>query len=154
MSEMFQKESDKVQKSSGSPAFMAPELCVLKRGDISGRAADIWGMGVTLYCLRFGRVPFEKSAVLELYKAIVEDEVNLEKGLGDDFEDLMKQLLEKNPIKRIKMDKLRVGALSVGRDRNLTPFRNIHGSLALELIPCCRKKKTAPNLSNCQQRQK
>jgi len=113
VSEMFQKDSDSVQKSSGSPAFMAPELCVLKHGNISGKAADIWGMGVTLYCLRFGRVPFQKKAVLELYSSIVRDEVPLEGDLGEDFTDLIKRLLDKNPSRRIKMDELRVSKLGL-----------------------------------------
>ncbi|KAL8952461.1 MAG: hypothetical protein Q9222_001652 [Ikaeria aurantiellina] len=61
VSEMFEKASEMLTaKSAGSPAFMPPELCVAKHGDISGKAADIWSMGVTLYCLRFGRIPFEK----------------------------------------------------------------------------------------------
>lgn len=116
VSEMFQKDSDKVQKSSGSPAFMAPELCVLKHGDISGKSADIWGMGVTLYCLRFGRVPFQKNAVLDLYESIVKDEVPLDQNLGEDFKDLMKRIFEKNPTKRIKMDALRVSHLNPMQD--------------------------------------
>src|SRR6195952_115540 len=71
VSEMFEKASDMMTaKSAGSPAFLPPELCVTKHGDISGKAADIWSMGVSLYCLRFGKIPFECPGVLELYEAI------------------------------------------------------------------------------------
>jgi [calcium/calmodulin-dependent protein kinase] kinase len=50
VSEMFEKESEMLTaKSAGSPAFLPPELCVTKHGDISGKAADIWSMGVSLY---------------------------------------------------------------------------------------------------------
>jgi [calcium/calmodulin-dependent protein kinase] kinase len=109
VSEMFAKDSDMyTAKSAGSPAFIPPELCVVKHGDVSGKAADIWSMGVTLYCLRYGRIPFEKQSIFELYESIRQDEVNLEGETDEDFIDLMHKILEKDPSKRITMPELRV----------------------------------------------
>jgi [calcium/calmodulin-dependent protein kinase] kinase len=109
VSEMFEKKSEmKTAKSAGSPAFLPPELCVAKHGDISGRAADIWSMGVTLYCLRFGQIPFERAGVLQLYEAIKNDPVDLAPDCPNDLKDLMHRLLEKDPSKRITMSELRV----------------------------------------------
>jgi [calcium/calmodulin-dependent protein kinase] kinase len=110
VSEMFEKESDMMTaKSAGSPAFLPPELCVTNHGDVSGKAADIWSMGVSLYCLRFGRIPFERSAVLELYEAIRNDPLDIELDDEPEFEDLLRRLLEKDPQKRITMPQIRVG---------------------------------------------
>ena len=109
VSEMFEKASEMMTaKSAGSPAFLPPELCVMKHGDISGKAADIWSMGVSLYCLRFGKIPFERSGVLELYEAIKSDTPDMSSEQDPEFVDLMHRLLEKDPKKRIKMDELRV----------------------------------------------
>lgn len=111
VSEMFEKTSEMLTaKSAGSPAFMAPELCVAKHGDISGKAADIWSMGVTLYCLRFGRIPFERPGVLQLYECIRNDPLNINGGpeCTDSFKDLITRLLEKDAKKRITMEGLRV----------------------------------------------
>ena len=111
VAEMFEKQSDMMTaKSAGSPAFLPPELCVSSHGDISGTAADIWSMGVCLYCLRFGRIPFERSGVLELYEAIRNDELALEVDPDQDseFDDILRKMMEKNPEKRIKMRALRV----------------------------------------------
>jgi [calcium/calmodulin-dependent protein kinase] kinase len=111
VSEMFAKNSDMyTAKSAGSPAFLPPELCVVKHGDVSGRAADIWSMGVTLYCLRYGRIPFEKERIFELYEAIRNDEVSLNGETDETFIDLMQRILEKDPPKRITMRELRVCA--------------------------------------------
>jgi [calcium/calmodulin-dependent protein kinase] kinase len=99
----------KTNKSAGSPAFMPPELCVARHGSISGRAADIWSMGVTLYCLRYGRIPFDKKELLELYDSIRNDDVVLPGELDNDFRHLMSRILEKDPQKRITMEELRVG---------------------------------------------
>lgn len=108
VSEMFEKESDmSTAKSAGSPAFMPPELCVAKHGQVSGRAADIWSMGVTLYCLRYGQIPFEKHVMIELYESIRHDDLNLHHETNTEFADLMRRLLEKDPDQRITMDEMR-----------------------------------------------
>ncbi|KAL5334540.1 kinase-like domain-containing protein [Aspergillus crustosus] len=108
VSEMFEKNSDMfTAKSAGSPAFLPPELCVVKHGDVSGKAADIWSMGVTLYCLRYGRLPFEKESIFELYEAIKNDPIVCEDELDDSFEDLITRILEKDPAERIRMDEIR-----------------------------------------------
>lgn len=113
VSQMFAKDSDMyTAKSAGSPAFLPPELCVIKHGDISGKAADIWSMGVTLYCLRYGRIPFEKQSIFELYESIKNDEIDLRKETDEDFKDLMHRILQKDPAQRITMQELRVGNLS------------------------------------------
>lgn len=114
VSEMFEKQSEMLTaKSAGSPAFLPPELCVIKHGDVSGRAADVWSMGISLYCLRYGRIPFERSGVLELYEAIKNDEPKLSDDHEPEFCELMRRLLEKDPSKRITMDEIRVPISSI-----------------------------------------
>ncbi|KAG0648518.1 kinase C [Hyphodiscus hymeniophilus] len=108
VSEMFEKQSEMLTaKSAGSPAFLPPELCVTKHGDISGKAADIWSMGISLYCLRFGRIPFERSGVLELYEAIRNEDPEFEPNSEPEFVDLMRKLLDKDPKTRITMAAVR-----------------------------------------------
>ena len=109
VSEMFEKDSEMVTaKSAGSPAFMPPELCVAKHGDVSGKAADIWSMGVTLYCLKYGHVPFEKSGIFEMYESIKTDIPDLSLENDEDCRDLLARILEKDASKRIRMQDLRV----------------------------------------------
>ncbi|PSN71063.1 Pkinase-domain-containing protein [Corynespora cassiicola Philippines] len=108
VSEMFDKQGEmKTAKSAGSPAFMPPELCVPKHGHVSGKAADIWSMGVTLYCLMFGRIPFEKHGMIELYQSIRMDRPEFEVEVNEDFKDLILRLLQKDPEKRITMEEIR-----------------------------------------------
>ncbi|KAJ5169169.1 Calcium/calmodulin-dependent protein kinase kinase cmkC [Penicillium canariense] len=108
VSEMFEKDSDMfTAKSAGSPAFLPPELCVAKHGDVSGTAADIWSMGVTLYCLRYGKLPFEQQSIFELYESIRNDTVDFEDEQDEIFMDMMSRILEKDPAKRINMRELR-----------------------------------------------
>ena len=67
-------------KAAGSPAFLAPELCGISDEDtydsndinqpIDPFPVDIWSMGVTLYCLIFGRVPFAGENEFEVFHNI------------------------------------------------------------------------------------
>ncbi|KAB5570527.1 CAMKK/META protein kinase [Coniochaeta sp. 2T2.1] len=108
VSEMFEKPHNmRTNKSAGSPAFLPPELCVGKHGEVSGTAADIWSMGVSLSCLRYGRIPFERDGVLDMYEAIRTDSIKLPEDEDPDFVDLMSRILEKDPDKRITMPELR-----------------------------------------------
>ncbi|GJJ71746.1 hypothetical protein EMPS_04103 [Entomortierella parvispora] len=109
VSEMFDKKGDDLtKKSAGSPAFMAPELCRHDHGEVSGRATDIWSMGVTLHCLRYGLLPYVSESILEMQRVIREEELNLSDEKDERFATLMHQLLEKDPLKRITIDQLRV----------------------------------------------
>ena len=113
VSEMFDKTAAmRTSKPAGSPAFLPPELCVARHGDVSGTAADIWSMGVSLYCLRYGRIPFERAGVLEMYEAIRTETPLLppDGSENPDFAHLIGRLLEKDPAKRIAMGGLRVSS--------------------------------------------
>lgn len=145
---MFDKPDNmRISKSAGSPAFMPPELCG-KHKDVSGKAADIWSMGVTLYCLKYGKIPFSRSGVLEIYEAIKTDDPPIPENEDPAFADLMGKILEKDPEKRIAMPELRV---SRGHDHGLpfcvaNPrllFRNIPGSPREGSTRCCPRKTIA-----------
>lgn len=109
VSEMFEKPEDmRTAKSAGSPAFLPPELCVAKHGDVSGTAADVWSMGVSLFCLRYGHIPFNRPGVLEIYEAIKTETPTMPEDENDNFRDLITRLMEKDPEKRITMPEIRV----------------------------------------------
>ncbi|KAF9166159.1 hypothetical protein DFQ26_008565 [Actinomortierella ambigua] len=107
VSEMFDKGKDLTKKSAGSPAFMAPELCKHDHGEVSGKATDVWSMGVTLYCLRYGRLPFLSGNILDLQQMIRANEPDLSKEQDPAFTHFMKGLLAKDPADRLTIDDMR-----------------------------------------------
>lgn len=121
VSEIFEKPDVMMTaKSAGSPAFLPPELCIAKHGDVSGKAADIWAMGVTLYCLKYGRLPFKRDNVLDMYEAIRNNGPEVPDDETPEFRDLITRLLDKDASTRIEMPEIRVsialpGLCSSGR---------------------------------------
>lgn len=108
VSSMFTSGNDQIKSSAGSPAFMSPELINGDRPYISGRACDIWSMGVVLYCMCFGCLPFTGDTILDVYTAIREATPEIPEGTDPDLHHLLLQLLSKDPDMRIKMPSLRV----------------------------------------------
>ncbi|KAJ3035903.1 hypothetical protein HDV00_003303 [Rhizophlyctis rosea] len=121
VSEMFTKDSDKLKKSAGSPAFFAPEMCVPQHGDMSARAADIWALGVTLFCMCFGRLPFTGVSIIDLYESIKNDPPPIPKDADKLLTDVLLKLLDKNPSTRITMDKLRADPWVTKNGTDLLP---------------------------------
>ncbi|KAI1384687.1 Pkinase-domain-containing protein [Hypoxylon trugodes] len=109
VSEMFEKpDAMMTSKSAGSPAFLPPELCQARHGDVSGKAADVWSMGVSLYCLKYGRLPFRRDNVLEMYEAIRTEELRIPVENEDkNFVDLITRILDKNEETRITLREIR-----------------------------------------------
>jgi [calcium/calmodulin-dependent protein kinase] kinase len=150
VSEMFDKEGEmKTAKSAGSPAFMPPELCVAKHGQVSGRAADIWSMGCTLFCLLFGRIPFEKHGMIELYQAIRFDDPVYDDSCQGELKDLLQRLLEKDPEKRITMEEIRVSPVVLTSEACADySCRNTPGSRKTDQTLYYRSLRTLPSSSN------
>jgi calcium/calmodulin-dependent protein kinase kinase 2 len=117
VSEMFEKPTImRTAKSAGSPAFLPPELCG-KHAEVEGRPVDIWSMGVCLYCLKYGRIPFNREGMMEMYEAIVNEEPTIPEGEDPALVDLFRRILQKDPTKRITMPELRVGLFFTSSDR-------------------------------------
>ncbi|KAI1106890.1 Pkinase-domain-containing protein [Jackrogersella minutella] len=109
VSEIFEKpENMMTSKSAGSPAFLPPELCQARHGDVSGKAADVWSMGVSLYCLKYGKLPFKRDNVLDMYEAIRTEELQIPSDNEDpNFVDLITRILDKNPETRLTLREIR-----------------------------------------------
>jgi len=82
----------------GTPEYLAPE--VLEDNDY-GRAVDWWGVGVVMYEMVVGRLPFYNRDHDILFELILMEEVRFPKTLSSEAKDLLGGLLIKDPLRRL-----------------------------------------------------
>uniref|UniRef100_T1JPE8 Protein kinase domain-containing protein n=1 Tax=Strigamia maritima TaxID=126957 RepID=T1JPE8_STRMM len=94
-----------LSNTAGTPAFMAPEALEDSRNKYSGKAADIWACGVTLYSFVVGRVPFHDNNVLALYSKIRNQPLRFPESsvISEDLRNLIDQMLSKDAAIRITL---------------------------------------------------
>jgi len=87
----------------GTPGYMAPEQAAGKRA-LVGPATDIYALGVMLYQLLTGELPFRGDSTLEVLRAVTYDEPvrprRLRPRLPHDLEAITLHCLEKEPRRR------------------------------------------------------
>jgi [calcium/calmodulin-dependent protein kinase] kinase len=88
----------------GTPAFLAPEMFTSEVYDPF--IADLWAIGVTLFMLVFGTVPFPGGTIVALQRSIVNDEPQFPASAPASLVDLIKKLLAKDPARRIGFTEL------------------------------------------------
>ncbi|XP_068249427.1 calcium/calmodulin-dependent protein kinase kinase 1-like isoform X2 [Palaemon carinicauda] len=95
--------------TAGTPAFMAPEALSTSRHKYSGKAADIWALGVTLYAFVYGKLPFRDENIVVLYDKIRSSLLSFPPApfVSDDLKDLISLMLEKNPNQRITLPEIK-----------------------------------------------
>ncbi|XP_037088584.1 calcium/calmodulin-dependent protein kinase kinase 1-like [Pollicipes pollicipes] len=95
--------------TSGTPAFLPPEALKAQRDRYSGRAADIWAMGVTLFSFVYGRLPFHDENILGLYSKIQSQEVAFPAvpSVSEALQDLVRLMLDKEPERRVTLPEIK-----------------------------------------------
>jgi serine/threonine protein kinase len=78
VSDVFDYRADSwdmaVAGTRGTLAFMAPELVGSTNGGggVDGKAVDVWALGVTMYVLYFGCLPFEPTTDIQSYCNLIQ----------------------------------------------------------------------------------
>ncbi|TMW61993.1 hypothetical protein Poli38472_009486 [Pythium oligandrum] len=94
-----------LRTACGSPCYAAPEMIQGKL--YKGPVADMWSLGVVLFAMVCGFLPFEDSNTNMLYKKILSADYRLPPFLSHAVQDLIRRILETNPEKRFTVEMIR-----------------------------------------------
>lgn len=102
-----------MKTSCGSPCYAAPEL-VLTQTPYQGKKVDIWSLGIILYAMLAGYLPFDDdpsnedgSDIIKLYHYICKTPLTFPEYISPLPRDLLRKIIIPDPKKRIDINAIR-----------------------------------------------
>ncbi|KAI9246224.1 kinase-like domain-containing protein [Phascolomyces articulosus] len=93
-----------LQTFCGSLAYSAPE--VILRQKYTGPETDIWSLGVILYTLLAGELPFDDDSEIITQRKIVKGDCMIPSYFSKEVSDLITRMLKLNPSERVTLDQI------------------------------------------------
>lgn len=89
----------------GTPNYVAPE--VLGKDGYDGKKADVWSMGVILYVLLAGYLPFDENTMAGLFQKIKAADFEYPGWFSDEARNLISKVLVPDPQQRARISDLK-----------------------------------------------
>ncbi|XP_067007627.1 tribbles homolog 2 [Anabrus simplex] len=115
-------EDDLLQDKRGCPAYVSPEI-LRSHAKYSGRAADMWSLGVILYTMLVGRYPFNDSEHASLFAKISRGNFIIPDCLSSRAKCLIRSLLRREPSERLSAADVLLHPWLVQEERHDTAAR-------------------------------
>ncbi|XP_078089220.1 serine/threonine-protein kinase SIK1 isoform X2 [Mustelus asterias] len=101
----FYKHGESLSTWCGSPPYAAPE--VFEGKEYEGPNIDIWSLGVVLYVLVCGSLPFDGPTLPILRQRVIEGRFRIPFFLSEECESLIRRMLMVDPGKRITVSQIK-----------------------------------------------
>ena len=99
----YMQEDEKRQTVCGTPIYLAPEIIKEEGHD---EKVDIWCIGVLLFELITGNVPFQGNDIDTLKENILHLRISWPKDINIDAKNLIKKILKLDPNSRISLEEM------------------------------------------------
>ncbi|KAL2263139.1 hypothetical protein VTK26DRAFT_8037 [Humicola hyalothermophila] len=104
MAALQQNPTHQLRTACGSPHYAAPEL--LRHQYYKGSAVDIWSMGVILFAMLAGRLPFDDDDMHIMLAKAKRAQYKMPQHLTTEAKDLIGRILVDQPARRITMKQM------------------------------------------------
>ncbi|XP_028836637.1 serine/threonine-protein kinase SIK1-like isoform X2 [Denticeps clupeoides] len=130
----FYTPGQKLCTACGSPPYAAPEVFEGKMYE--GPQLDIWSLGVVLYVLVCGTLPFDGDGLYNLRLRVTEGRFRIPFFMSQDCESLIRRMLVVDPAKRISLAQIRqhrwmqadpVAAQQTASHRSVSDYAGVGG---------------------------
>mmetsp|Transcript_16039 Transcript_16039/g.29391 ORF Transcript_16039/g.29391 Transcript_16039/m.29391 type:complete len:495 (+) Transcript_16039:1017-2501(+) len=98
------KKGELINEHCGTPAYLAPEI--IANVDYDGYCVDVWSLGVTLYAMVTGTLPFKAKNLPDLQKAVLKGTFELPSHLSNHCCSLLRGLLQLVPRQRLTLEQI------------------------------------------------
>ena len=98
----YAQHNQRITDQCGTPAYLAPEIIANQGYD--GFYVDLWSLGVLLYAMVIGAVPFRAGTLADLHKVILKGKYALPDWVSAGVKDLIDALLQLVPQKRLSLE--------------------------------------------------
>jgi serine/threonine protein kinase len=92
------KSCDLLKTPCGTPLYIAPE--VLLGSGYDGRVSDVWSLGVMLYIMTVGLLPWSEVQVPELFDHLLRGQYQIPFYLSRPLQSLLTQMMNVDPSRR------------------------------------------------------
>lgn len=99
------KQDNFLNTSCGSPHYASPEI--INGGAYDGKQTDVWSMGVILFALVTGSLPFDSDNISVLLAAVTKGRYQVPSYVDADVKDLISKLLVVDPNQRMALRDIR-----------------------------------------------
>ncbi|CAL8377488.1 unnamed protein product [Boreogadus saida] len=137
---------NKLDTFCGSPPYAAPELFQGKKYD--GPEVDVWSLGVILYTLVSGSLPFDGQNLKELRERVLRGKYRIPFYMSTDCENLLKKFLILNPSKRGSLEGENRSGTTDEAGRKSSSGSSTNKVPASPLPPTDRKKSATPSTNS------
>ncbi len=102
-------DEESMKRTEGTPSYFSPEIC-RGEGHLHPEASDVWALGITLYLLSFGFLPFGLGSclsVVSMLDAVQNAPLTFPEGADPQLVQLLKGLLNRDPMRRLTLSEIK-----------------------------------------------
>ena len=88
----------------GSPFYAPPEI--IDNEDYDGKKSDIWSLGVVLFTMSTGTLPWTESNQTQLFLQISKADISFPSNISPPLISILQSMLNRNPLNRLSANEL------------------------------------------------